>query len=285
MQKDDDAPLSLVELDADHPGFRDAAYRARRNQIAHLALRHRDDEPAPHVPYSDEEHGVWRQIMERLQQLHADRAVRAYHECSEQIALPRERIPQLAEVNAQLASRGGYRMLPAGGLVLARDFLDALGKRIFRSTQYIRHHSRPFYTPEPDVVHELVGHAATLAHPDFLRMNELFGRAIQGAPPDLELSLIRLYWWTTEFGIVEEEGRLKTLGAGLLSSVGELSSFDTNATLLPFSIAAAIRTPFDPTAYQGTLFVAKSYRAMVDETCAWLETQLAARDTARAGGT
>ena len=265
--------LQLVTLDADHPGFRDRAYRARRDEIARLALHHRDDQPAPTVPYSDEEHAVWRLILERLAPLHEARAVRAIHEANALVPLPRDRIPQLEEVNALLARHGGARMLPAAGLVLARDFLAALGRGIFRSTQYIRHHSRPFYTPEPDVVHELVGHAATLAHPDFARMNALFGRAIEGADEALELALIRLYWWTVEFGVVEEDGRLKTLGAGLLSSVGELGSFEDNASLVPFSIERAIATPFDPTAYQGTLFVAPSYRAMVDATCDWIERQ------------
>lgn len=264
----------LVELSADHPGFKDRAYRERRDTIARLSMSWRPGEPVAAVPYSDDEHAVWRMIRDALAPVHAARAGRVYQEACERLPLPRDRIPQLAEVNELLAPTSAFRMVPAGGLVNAREFLLSLGARQFVSTQYIRHPSKPFYTPEPDVVHELVGHAATLAHPVFIKLNELFGRASARTPPeDLQRNeeLIRLYWWTVEFGVHREDDALKTCGAGLLSSVGELSEFEGRATLRPFSVEEAIHTPFDPTAYQGTLFVGESFRSMVDETMRFLE--------------
>ncbi len=266
---------AVVALSADHPGFLDPAYRARRDEIARLASGWQRGQAVPDAPYTDAEHAVWQQIRRALTPIHAARAGRAYHEASRELPLPMDHIPQLAEVNRQLSAKGGYLMIPAAGLVVARDFLRGLGDHEFRSTQYIRHHSRPFYTPEPDVVHELLGHAATLAHPDFMRLNRLFGQAISRSDDgddDWALAVIRAYWWTVEFGVFEEDGALKTCAAGLLSSSGELSSFEQNATLRPFSIREAVTTAFDPTAYQDTLFVAKSHRALVDETAAWLET-------------
>jgi phenylalanine-4-hydroxylase len=269
--------VHLVQLAGDHPGFQDTAYRKRRDKIARLSMVWSPGQPVPDVPYTDAEHGVWRSILQALAPLHAARAGRAYHEACEIIRLPSERIPQLSEVNALLASHGGYRMVPAGGLVTARDFLMHLGVREFESTQYIRHQSRPFYTPEPDVVHELVGHAASLAHPQFTRLNELFGKAIALVNEDDAYDiaqLIRLYWWTVEFGVHKEDGTLKTCGAGLLSSVGELGEFEKRAKLIPFSVAEAIESDFDPTAYQGTLFVGESFDAVVDETAAYLERRI-----------
>lgn len=269
--------VHLVELAGDHPGFQDGAYRKRRDDIARLSLAWRRGQPIEPVPYTDEEHAVWRSIRQALAPVHAARAGRAYLEACEDVRLPVERIPQLAEVNALLAAQGGYQMTPAGGLVGAREFLLGLSAREFVSTQYIRHASRPFYTPEPDVVHELVGHAASLAHPLFTRLNTLFGRAVAITAEDDEaavLTLIRLYWWTVEFGVHKEDGVLKTCGAGLLSSVGELGAFEGKATLRPFSVADAIETAFDPTAYQGTLFVGESFAAVVEETAAWLERSL-----------
>lgn len=263
--------VHLVELAGDHPGFQDREYRKRRDTIARLSMAWRPGQPVPDVPYTDDEHRVWRQILAALAPLHAKRAGRAYHEACEMVRLPTERIPQLSEVNALLKE---YRMVPAGGLVNARDFLLHLGAREFESTQYIRHQSRPFYTPEPDVVHELVGHAASLAHPLFTRLNELFGLAIATVAAEDEnniAKLIRLYWWTVEFGVHYEDGAVKTCGAGLLSSVGEIGEFESRATLRSFTVSEAIATPFDPTAYQGTLFVGESFVQVVDETAAWLE--------------
>ena len=269
--------VHLVELAGDHPGFQDLAYRKRRDEIARLSLAWQRGHAIAPVPYTEEEHAVWRTILQALAPIHAARAGRAYLEACEEVALPVERIPQLGEMNARLQGRGGFQMVPAGGLVGAREFLLSLGASEFVSTQYIRHASRPFYTPEPDVVHELVGHAASLAHPLFARLNTLFGRAASLTREDDEaavVSLIRLYWWTVEFGVHEEDGVIKTCGAGLLSSVGELGGFETKAALRRFSAEDAIATAFDPTAYQGTLFVGTSFQAVVDETAAWLERRI-----------
>ena len=45
----------IVQLSPDHPGFRDAVYRARRNEIARMALAYRDGDPLPRVAYTPEE--------------------------------------------------------------------------------------------------------------------------------------------------------------------------------------------------------------------------------------
>ena len=270
--------MHLVHLAGDHPGFLDSAYRQRRDTIARLSMAWTPGQPVPDVPYTEDEHGVWRTILAALAPLHAARAGRAYLEACEALTLPTDRIPQLREVNALLAHKGGYAMVPAGGLVKARDFLMHLRAREFESTQYIRHPSRPFYTPEPDVVHELVGHAASLAHPLFMRLNELFGTAIALVDEHDEPSiaeLIRLYWFTVEFGVHKEDGTIKTCGAGLLSSVGEMGAFEKGAQLIPFTVAEAIATDFDPTAYQGKLFVGESFEAVVGTTAAYLERRIA----------
>ena len=157
----------LVRLDPDHPGFRDAVYRARRNQIARIALAYKPGEPVPRIEYTEEEHAVWRAVWEKLAPVHARHACRAYREAHARLALDPTRIPQLADVNPQLKARTGFQMVPVAGLVTSRVFLGQLGQGTFLSTQYIRHASRPLYTPEPDVVHELVGHAAACAIPSW----------------------------------------------------------------------------------------------------------------------
>ena len=262
---------ALVQLDPDHPGFNDEAYRARRNTIARLALHYREGQPAPDVPYTEEEQAVWRHVWDKLTPLHERWGCRSYLEALQLVQLDRSRIPQLAEVNAVIERRQGFRMLPVGGLIKAEQFLRYLGRGIFLSTQYIRHHSRPLYTPEPDIVHELVGHASTLAQHAFARLNRDFGRAARRTEdPVTLLKIERLYWFTLEFGAVEEGDHVKAYGAGLLSSYGELGRFASEAELVPMNVDRITATDYDPTGYQETVFVARSFERMVKEVSGWL---------------
>ncbi|MEO6325442.1 MAG: phenylalanine 4-monooxygenase [Thermoanaerobaculia bacterium] len=262
----------IVELDADHPGFHDPEYRRRRNEIAQLALKYHGGDPVPRVVYTEEEQEVWRGVWQMLAPLHARYACREVLEAFRLLRLSCREIPQLADVNEILQPLHGFRMLPVAGLVSSRTFLAYLGRNVFLSTQYMRHHTMPLYTPEPDVVHELVGHAATLAHPAFARLNRAFGLAIPRASDDEAVERIaRLYWYTMEFGVAEEAGRLKVYGAGLLSSFGELGRFETEETLRPFDVDEVVNTPYDPTQYQSVLFAASSFPEMADRVTAWLE--------------
>ena len=265
----------LVRLDPDHPGFRDPAYRARRDEIARLALDYREGEPPPPVDYTDREHAVWSTVWENLEPLHRVRAVREWRQGAAELALDTRRVPQLAEVDEQLKRAPGIQMLPVAGLISARGFLSALGRGIFLSTQYMRHPSMPLYTPEPDIVHELVGHATSFFDPDVVRLSRLFGEAALVADAETLVQIERMYWYTLEFGLAREGGDVKAYGAGLLSSYGELGGFESRSKLLPFDRATVAATPYDPTSYQKVLFVAKSFRQMAREVGDWLEERIA----------
>jgi len=260
----------LITLDPDHPGFRDEVYRSRRDTIARIALNYTTDTPVPLAPYVSEEHAVWRTVWDALAPMHEERVCEEILALQAFLPLDRTQIPQLVTLNPLLHSAAGFRMEPVAGLVSPRTFMRYLGRRIFLSTQYIRHHSRPLYTPEPDVVHELVGHAATLVHPGIAEVNRLLGQAADEANEDEMIRIDRVYWYTMEFGVVEQEGALKAFGAGLLSSVGELGAYDTHATLKEWDLKEMARTPFDPTTYQSTLFVAPSFTHLLVELSRWV---------------
>jgi phenylalanine-4-hydroxylase len=269
---DETSPAELLQLDADHPGFHDAVYRRRRNEIARAALDYREGQAVPDVAYTEQEHEVWAEVWRHLDPLHDRYACRPYREAGQRIALSRERIPQLTEVNATIQPLHGFRMVPVAGLVAAKAFLTRLGCDVFLSTQYMRHHSVPLYTPEPDVVHELIGHAATFADSTFVALNRAFGEAAlraQDDPATIE-QIGRLYWYTLEFGVVREAGHLRVYGAGLLSSFGELGRFEGEEELHEWSVEEIADTPYDPTMYQQKLFIAPSFDAMVNDVLGWL---------------
>lgn len=259
----------LVVLDPDHPGFRDPIYRARRNAIARLALEHREGTPPPDVAYTDVEHEVWSSVWDHLAPLHAARAVREWRAAADRLDLDRRRIPQLAAIN-ELTGRPGIEMLPVAGLISARGFLSALGRGVFLSTQYMRHHSMPLYTPEPDVIHELVGHATSFLAPEIVHLSRAFGEVALRGDAEVQQQIDRLYWFTLEFGVAREDGEVKAYGAGLLSSYGELGELGRHARLLPFDLEVMAATPYDPTDYQKVLFVAPSFAEMVRQLDAWL---------------
>ena len=261
----------LVQLDPDHPGFRDAAYRKRRNDIARVAAEYKEGDPIPAVEYTPEEHEVWRTVWRQLAPVHQKNACKEYLAASANLSLSRDRIPQLGEVSERIKKLSGFQMLPVGGLVEARDFIGNLSRNIFLSTQYIRHHSVPLYTPEPDIVHELVGHAASLTVPAYVELNRAFGRAAMRVDDETLKAVVNVYWFTIEFGLAMEDGRPKAYGAGLVSSFGELDTFEKNAEIKPFVIENIGATTYDPTQYQKVLFVAPSFDRMVNDLMTWLD--------------
>jgi phenylalanine-4-hydroxylase len=216
----------------------------------------------PDAPYTDEEHQLWQIIHDALKPPHQSYACAEYLECVERLALPRERIPQMREVSAKVEALSGFRLAPVGGLVEPRVFLESLTDGVFLCTQYIRHHSTPLYTPEPDVVHELLGHAVLLASEPLAELNRLVGAAVKRArtAEDLE-RLARVYWFTIEFGVVREAGEVKAYGTGLVSSAGELEAM-RRAELRPLDLEAVERQEFDPTDYQPILYCADSFESM-----------------------
>ena len=258
----DHVEVRLVHLDPDHPGFRDHEYRARRNAIAQIATSYRTGDPIPDAPYTELEHGVWQTIWKALGPAHREHACAEYLACLDQLDFDTERIPQLGDVSRQVEGISGFRLEPVAGLVEPRVFLESLANGVFLCTQYIRHHSTPLYTPEPDVAHELIGHAVTLASPRLAEINRLFGKAVGRTTDARELDrLARVYWFTIEFGVLREEGQIKAYGTGLLSSAGELAEMH-KAELRPLDVDAAANHVYDPTHYQSILFCAESFDAM-----------------------
>merc|ERR1712013_161598 len=201
------------ELDSDHPGFTDPVYRARRKEFADIAFNYKHGQVIPDPGYTAQEKGVWKEVYTNLTRLYKTHACYEHNHVfpllEENCGYSPDEIPQLQVVSDFLRSVTGFTLRPVAGLLSSPP----------PSTSGT---TRPNYTPEPDVCHELLGHVPLFADPAFAQFSQEIGLASLGASDEYIEKLATCYWFTVEFGMCRQNGQLKAYGAGLLSSFGEL---------------------------------------------------------------
>lgn len=268
-----DMPFEDInELGLDHPGASDEEYRTRRDYIAGLAKKFRETGEITDVDYTPREQRVWRYVAEELEELHQKHASPFYLRAKRDLGISNDRIPQLTEMNRRLSELTNFRLAPIEGLVDTRAFLSWLSWRTMLSTQYIRHHSRPEYTPEPDIVHEAIGHIPMFTNPAFADYSQFVGHGARIANNKQLDELGRLYWFTVEFGLVEHEGDVKAYGAGLLSSFGELEhAFSDKVERRRFDLEQVINHEFTYSDMQPILYIIPSYAELKEVTRKYIE--------------
>ena len=263
----------INELHIDHPGASDDEYRTRRDYIASLAKRFRETGEITDVDYNDEEQEIWRHVASRLEELHEKHASPFYLQAKKDLGITNDRIPQLSAMSRRLTELTGFRLAPIEGLVETRAFLSWLSYRVMLSTQYIRHASRPDYTPEPDIVHEIIGHQPMFTNPAFADYSQFVGLGARRATDEQLEELGRLYWFTVEFGLVDHGGETKAYGAGLLSSYGELEhAFSKDVERRPFDLEQVIKHDYTYSDMQPVLYVIPSYAELKEVTRKYIES-------------
>lgn len=264
---------NINELHIDHPGANDKEYRARRDYIAGCAKSFRETGVITDVNYNAREQRVWRYVAEELEELQQKYASPFYLRAKKDLGITTDRIPQLSEMNRRLKELTGFRLAPIEGLVETRGFLSWLSYRVMLCTQYIRHHSHPAYTPEPDIVHEAIGHIPMFTNPAFADFSQFIGHGARIATDTQLEELGRLYWFTVEFGMVEHEGSIKAYGAGLLSSFGELEhAFSDAVERRPFDLEQVINHEYTYSDMQKVLYVIPSYAELKEVTRRYIES-------------
>ena len=173
--------------------------------------------------YTAEQHAVWAELVRRRMPQLREHAAEEYLNGFEQIGLREDSIPNLADVNRRLAPRTGWNATPVSGFLPPDAFFEMLGARQFPTTTYIRSRESMEYTPEPDIFHDVFGHVPMHAHPVFADFLQHYGRVCAGLMHDKDKleRMGRLFWFTVEFGVIRQKGRVKLYGSGLISSHGE----------------------------------------------------------------
>jgi phenylalanine-4-hydroxylase len=262
--------MAELELEPGHPGLGDVGYVARRKELFALCRKHRLERLGPpFIEYTPEETRIWREVAPKLHELHDKYACSIYLKAKNDLAITETEIPQLRTISERLQRETNMHLVPAEGALPYRTFYKYIAERGFPVTQFIRHGSRPEFTPEPDMLHDCLGHVPPLMNQDYAEVLTLIGKAAVSTPDPLKvLALKRFSWYSIEFGLMEEAGGIKVFGAGILSSTGEIpfSLFSKDVTRRPFVTDEVIETDYDPSRMQDHLFVIPSF--------AWLRSEI-----------
>jgi phenylalanine-4-hydroxylase len=219
--------------------------------------------------FSADEHGVWDTLFARQAEMLAGRASVAFLRGLDVLRLTKPGIPDYRELNVRLSAATGWQVVAVPGLVPDAVFFDHLANRRFVAGNFIRRRDQLDYLEEPDVFHDVFGHVPMLADPVFADYMQAYGKGgLRSLGFGALNKLARLYWYTVEFGLIEEAGALRIYGAGIVSSAGEsrfaLESDSPNR--IGFDLLRVMRTEYRIDDYQQNYFVIPSFEALLKAT-------------------
>ncbi len=218
--------------------------------------------------YSPEEHALWRRLYARQAALVPKYACGEFNDSLAALDFG-EAIPRFDAVNPRLARATGWEIVAVPGLVPDRVFFGHLAQRRFPVTVWLRKPEEFDYIVEPDVFHDFFGHVPLLFDPVFADYLQAYGRGGLKAERLGAIEMLsRLYWYTVEFGLIETPAGLRTYGAGILSSGGELPYCieSTGPNRIRFDLLRIMRTRYKIDTFQETYFVIRDFRELFEAT-------------------
>lgn len=215
------------------------------------------------------DHAVWDTLFARQTAMLPGRASQAFLRGIDVLKLSKPGIPDYRELNARLMDATGWQVVAVPGLVPDDVFFDHLAHRRFVAGNFIRRADQLDYLQEPDVFHDVFGHVPMLADPVFADYMQAYGKGgLRSLGFGALHKLARLYWYTVEFGLVEEEGALRIYGAGIVSSRGEsvFALDDPSPNRIGFDLLRVMRTHYRIDDYQQNYFVIPSFDHLLKVT-------------------
>ncbi|MGL6261484.1 phenylalanine 4-monooxygenase [Vibrio sp. WXL210] len=216
------------------------------------------------LDWSTEEDQIWQDLVSRQLPLVKQSACKEYIRGLKLLNLPGDRAPQLTEINHVLLNETGWQVEAVPALIDFDRFFALLAQRKFPVATFLRSRAEFDYVQEPDFFHEIFGHCAMLTNPEFAEFTHTYGQLGHHADSKQRSYLARLYWFTVEFGLVEQHGQLKIYGGGILSSPGETryALEDHRPARQAFELNTVLRTPYRIDIMQPTYFVLKEIQQL-----------------------
>jgi phenylalanine-4-hydroxylase len=213
--------------------------------------------------YSADQHAIWSFLLQRQLEILPGRACQAFIQGLEALHLPPDHIPALSELSRTLEQATGWKVARTPGLLHEQDFFEALSRRVFPSTDYIRERHELDYTPAPDLFHDIFGHMPMITEPAFADFYQCYGQASLRATGAARRQLESFHWFTVEFGLVRENGEPRIYGNGIISSYREsFHALGSEVELRPFDPEAMGRQAYEVWHLQPILFVVDSFEAL-----------------------
>lgn len=178
------------------------------------------------IVFTTEQHAIWADLIGGIHRPYLlEHLCGAFIDGLGRLQLDPNRIPSVAYLNERIQPRTGWRIeRTAVRYTLADDWYQKFARRIFLITDYLRSREQMEFTPEPDMFHDIFGHLPYLTQDFYARIEDKFAPAYLKATPAEKEVIKRLAWYTTEFGLVVEDGRFKVFGAGTISGRSELAN-------------------------------------------------------------
>lgn len=219
--------------------------------------------------YTSDEHAVWDLLFERQAKLLPGRASEAFLRGLDVLKLSKPGIPDFEELSERLMKLTGWQVVAVPGLVPDDVFFDHMANRRFVAGNFIRRRDQLDYLQEPDVFHDVFGHVPMLADPRFADYLEAYGRGgLRAMEFGALKQLARLYWYTVEFGLIEEPEGLRIYGSGIVSSSAEsvFSLEDPSPNRIAFDLKRVMRTDYRIDDFQQNYFVIPSFDELLRVT-------------------
>lgn len=203
--------------------------------------------------HTTEELEVWRLLFERQSSLLHHAACQTFLEGLTALDFQPDAIPHLKSINAKLRDMTGWSLTVVPGIVEDAIFFEMLSHKIFPVTGWLRSKKQLQYIEEPDMFHDVFGHVPMLTDKQFCGFLEGLSRIALAYPNNTFVieRLVRMYWFTVEFGLVREPNNVKICGAGILSSIGEtLYCLSGKPPVVEFDLHTVFEMPFRKDRFQ-----------------------------------